>query len=165
MRKKDGAFPMSRHTLKAKDPNVEVTVGYDRPLDNFFSQVAARSNDLAVDEDGEGLVHWEIGTHDLRKLARDLAPWADVPSEVLHVLRAERVCRHSHPQSKHVDWNQDPEPANILSGISIAHLPQPDRRALERFATDRSIDVSEGAQRGRMRLNGSKSHEPDIWDP
>jgi hypothetical protein len=132
---------MSRHTLKAKDPNVEVTVGYDRPLDNFFSQVAARSNDLVVDEDGEGLVHWEIGTHDLRKLARDLAPWADVPSDVLHVLRAERVCRHSHPQSKHVDWNHD-------SALAAA------RSARLRTICDRSLNR-------RLRRRPTRSNGPE----
>lgn len=71
---------MSRHTLVSKNPHREVVIGWDRALENFFA---------VVEEDGV-VIEWISGESTPEDVSLRLAPWAEVPNDVLASLRRER---------------------------------------------------------------------------
>lgn len=76
---------MSRHTLPSTaDPELDIAVGWDPPMQTFFAQV----RDPRIEEDGDadpvifwtGTQHFEHrGVQGLRVVIDLLAPWAEVP--------------------------------------------------------------------------------------
>lgn len=85
---------MSRHEIPARDQTLSVVVGWDNPLQTYFAQVARPEQADDEDEDDPMLL-W-VGTEPrevitVEDLARHLAPFADLATEMAQHLRAERV--------------------------------------------------------------------------
>jgi hypothetical protein len=85
---------MSRHEIPARDQALSVVVGWDNPLQTFFAQVARPERGDDEDEDDPVLL-W-VGTEPrevitVEDLARHLAPFADLATEIAEQLRAERT--------------------------------------------------------------------------
>jgi len=78
---------MSRYELEARNPRYEVSVGWDRPLSNFFLQVYDTEAD---EEEGDPMIVW-LGADgyametDVDRILQHLSPWAIVSD----VLRAQ----------------------------------------------------------------------------
>lgn len=88
---------MSHHEIPARDNNLSVVVGWDNPLQTFFTRVARPS---VSDEDEDHMLLW-VGTEPrevitAEDLARHLAPFADLPSEIVEQLRADRAAKLGH---------------------------------------------------------------------
>ena len=90
---------MSRFRLNGKNPEHEIIVGWDPPLQTFFAQVWDRSKFISGDwDDDEPALLWE-GCHlravqTVDALEKMLKPFADLPPEVAAELRCQgRVCR------------------------------------------------------------------------
>ncbi len=80
---------MSRYYTTSNDPNHEVYVGWDNPLESFFVQVI----DPREDEEHE-IVFWAGATPDksiktLAELLMTVAPWGGLPAEILRSLDAD----------------------------------------------------------------------------
>lgn len=97
---------MSRHPLSPRPEAPDVLkafVGWDRPLQTFFSQVFVRSDD-PEDEDGV-LFFWkgtEPGELATPEAAIELvAPYALVPSDLAAILRAEMEAARSERDGPH----------------------------------------------------------------
>lgn len=85
---------MSRHMIDAIDPKQSVTVGWDRPLQNYFAQVH--------DADGD-IVHWVLGEPTAELMAAEVAPYATVSPELIETLGQEQREGLSHPMALFVD--------------------------------------------------------------
>lgn len=93
------AAVISRHEIPARDPTLCVVVGWDNPLQTFFAQVARPERDDEEDEDDPVLL-W-VGTQPrevitVEDLARHLAPFAELTTEIAEQLRAERTTMLGH---------------------------------------------------------------------
>jgi hypothetical protein len=91
---------MSRHEIPARDNGLTVVVGWDNPLQTFFTQVARPS---VSDEDDDHMLLW-VGTAPrevitVEDLARHLGPFADLPAELAEQLRADRAAKLGHAPS------------------------------------------------------------------
>lgn len=81
---------MSRHTIPALRPGLEVSVGWDRPLASFYGQVFDPTID---DEVADPIILWigggpgEVAT--VEALAAALAPQATLEPEMLDTLRED----------------------------------------------------------------------------
>lgn len=85
---------MNRHELPARDQNLSVVVGWDKPLQTFFAQVA-RPERADDEDDDDPMLLW-VGTEPrevitVEDLARHLAPFLDLATEIAEQLRAERT--------------------------------------------------------------------------
>lgn len=84
---------MSRYEIAARDPEQKVIVGWDHPLLTFFVQVINIANEEAGDDDNK-VVMWR-GTsmrevYDVDKLARLVAPYASLSSEMRSTLYGDK---------------------------------------------------------------------------
>lgn len=80
---------MSRYQIPGHDPQDEITVGWDAPLQTFFC-VAISNQDEDADEEPKlwvGCSWKEIASVDL--LAHAIASVASIPDPIAEVLRAE----------------------------------------------------------------------------
>lgn len=87
---------MSRHEIPAHDRSLSVVVGWDNPLQTFFAQVA-RPEQADDDDEDDHMLLW-VGTEPrevitVDDLARHLAPFADLATEIAEQLRADRAAK------------------------------------------------------------------------
>lgn len=78
---------MSRHEFTGNRPNLQIVVGWDRPLDTYFAQVW----DGGELEEGN-LLLWlgaDLERVEIDDLAAELAPFGGIPAQVLDQLREE----------------------------------------------------------------------------
>lgn len=76
---------MSRYTIECAREGIEIVVGWDRPLRSLFAQVSDRTIN---DDEADPMLLWE----DFRstdELARAIAPWAELPTDVRERLAIE----------------------------------------------------------------------------
>jgi hypothetical protein len=86
---------MSRYEFQGRDPQHSVAVGWDNPLSTYFAQVSRPVDD---DDEEDPILLW-VGADRPREiltpedLARHLAPFADLPPEMIDQLRADRTAK------------------------------------------------------------------------
>ena len=81
----------SRRSIPARAPGLTVVVGWDNPLSTFFAQVERAQDD---DDRRDSILLW-IGSTvgevaQPEQLAGPLAPYADLTSEIVEQLSADR---------------------------------------------------------------------------
>jgi hypothetical protein len=74
---------MSRYSIPAQDPRLQVVVGWDNPLVTLFAQVF----DPSIEEDAEACLLW-IGTAPeaiptVAALQAQLVGWATIPADIV----------------------------------------------------------------------------------
>ena len=69
---------MSRYIVECAQDGIEIVVGWDPPLRSLFAQVSDR---LVSDEESDSMLLWEDFAS-IDELARAIAPWSQLPSEV-----------------------------------------------------------------------------------
>jgi len=82
----------SRRSIPARTPDLTVIVGWDNPLSTFFAQVERIQDDL---DPRDPILLW-IGSEfgevaQAEQLAAPLAPYAELTSELVERLRADRA--------------------------------------------------------------------------
>jgi hypothetical protein len=86
---------MSRYKFQGRDPQHTVAVGWDNPLSTYFAQVSRPVDD---EDEEDPIILW-VGADRPREiitvedLARCLAPFADLSSEMMDRLRADRAAK------------------------------------------------------------------------
>ena len=83
---------MSRHQIRARDPNHKVIVGWDHPLLTYFAQVIDRKKEDVGDDDK--FVLW-IGTspheiYEIDDLRREIRPYAYFPEDIAAKLYGDK---------------------------------------------------------------------------
>ncbi len=82
----------SRRSIPAHAPDLTVVVGWDNPLSTFFAQVERNQDD---DDPRDPILLWigsELGEiAQAEQLAGSLAPYAELTSELVEQLRADRA--------------------------------------------------------------------------
>jgi len=82
----------SRRSIPARAPDLTVVVGWDNPLSTFFAQVGRIQDD---DDPRDPILLWiggELGeVGHAEQLAGPLAPYAELTSEIVEQLRADRA--------------------------------------------------------------------------
>ena len=81
---------MSRYSVPAQDPRLTVIVGWDNPLQTFFSHVF----DPSIEEDDEADLLW-IGTAlqaipTVAALQAQLTGWATIPADIVDRLTRDQ---------------------------------------------------------------------------
>ncbi len=69
---------MSRYTVECAHAEIEIVVGWDPPLRSLFAQVSDRR---VSDEESDPMLLWEDFAS-IDELARAIAPWSELSSEV-----------------------------------------------------------------------------------
>jgi hypothetical protein len=82
----------SRRSIPARAPGLTVVVGWDNPLSTFFAQVERAQDD---DDPRDPILLWIGGgfgeVAQAEHLAGPLAPYAELTSEIVEQLRADRA--------------------------------------------------------------------------
>ena len=89
---------MSRYSIPAQDPRLQVVVGWDNPLVTLFAQVF----DPSIEEDEEACLLW-IGTAPeaiptVAALQAQLVGWATIPADIMdRLLHDQHAATPPHP--------------------------------------------------------------------
>jgi hypothetical protein len=106
---------MSRHTIPAKNPDHEIDVGWDQPMNTYFAQVLKNVIDQEGDDDV--VILWIGGDFDecqsVEALAHRLEPYATLDYEMARTLRMDRA---EHP------GQHTPEHIGVVIGRILARM-------------------------------------------
>jgi hypothetical protein len=88
---------MSRYEIPTRDPSLSAVVGWDNPLQSYFTQVMRKDVVDHGDDDDSAMLLW-VGAAprevvSVEDLARLLSPFADLAPDVADRLRADRAAK------------------------------------------------------------------------